>query len=67
MLVNVEVRAIPALLANRRKIVGSRLVKTYSHASSVNGSGMNSSLTESGSVLNDVTTDQANGTHMRMA
>ena len=42
-------------------------MNTVSHASSVNGSGMNVRRTESGSVLNDVTSDQANGTNISNA
>ena len=33
----------------------------------MNGSGMNVSWTESGSVLNEVMSDQANGTNIRIA
>ena len=47
---------------------GSSFVEgVLARPSSVNGSGMNVSRTESGSVLNDVITDQANGTNIRSA
>ena len=59
--------AMPKLLANIRQMDGSRLAKTYVQASSVNGRGRNVSCTESGSVLNEVTTDHANGMHIRTA
>ena len=59
--------AIAKLLRNSRKMDGSRLAATYFQASSVKGCGMNVSRTESGSVLNEVITDQANGMNISRA
>ena len=66
-LVIVTASAMIALLRNRTGSGGFSLVSAYSQPAGVNGCGMTCSLTESGSVLNDVMTDQANGTNISIA
>jgi hypothetical protein len=56
-----------ALLKKRRGRVGVSSLNAYSYAWRVKGSGMIDRRTESGSVLNDVISDQAKGTNMRSA
>ena len=63
----VTARAMPKLFANSRKIEGFSFSKTYRQASRVNGWGMIVSWTESGSVLNDVMSDQPNGMNIAIA
>ena len=63
----VTARARTALLANSTGSGGSSFVSAYSQPAVVNGCGMMFSVTESGSVLNDVITDQPNGTNIRIA
>src|SRR4051812_8668993 len=56
-----------ALFAKRTGNGGFNLVSAYSQPAVVTGCGMTFNVTESGSVLNDVITDQPNGTNIRIA
>ncbi len=59
--------AMIRLLKNRTWIGGVSCVNANSHPAVVNGWGMSVRCTESGSVLNDVTTDHVNGTNSTTA
>src|SRR3954453_2336593 len=59
--------AMRKLLTNSTVIAGVSSVAANCQPAVVNGSGMSVSRTESGSVLNDVTTDHVNGTNIRIA
>ena len=63
----VTATAMIALLTNRTGRGGSSFVSAYSQPAVVNGWGMMFRLTESGNVLNDVMTDQANGMNIKIA
>jgi len=56
-----------ALFQNMTSTLGWRFANTYCQASSVNGCGMTVRRVESGSVLNDVMTVQANGMNISNA